>query len=381
MPECTTLFVPAMAGALTGSYTFNGRFNNGHPVYTDPITGNHIFYESAHFYITQLSAKLFLSLETDAFEPADLDGLQPWARKNDPACKSCVWNIRVACTALTADVAAAATPAPTTAAVVAATMGTTNSSTTEEAVTPTPTPSASSTSSVTETSAIAGCMSLNIRNGAERAGVYVLNTNSADDALLINGRPSYIGVGVNRTADQVFTVMMDVCAAGYGVVDATWAAAVGALTPTATAHAVFLMYAAEHSGGLGLASISGCEVPVWFVTSGGIEDLNVAGKNTFLSLADVEDPSEATSWAKFTPATETSGATLVENSSIDVGCADANEVEEALEGNEEAGTGAGAGAAAEAGAGAEEESEADVPVEPAAVGSEPNGRRLRGNLL
>ena len=365
-----------MADALTGSYTFKGRFNNGHPVYTDSITGNNIFYETSNFYITQKSSRLFLALETDVFEPADLEGLQPWVRNNDPTCQTtCTWNMRVACTTLTADVAATtgATPAPTAGAVAANAMDS-NSTSPAEAATPTPAPttvSYNSTSSLTETSVIGGCMSLNIQNGAERTGVYVLNTNAADDAVLVNGRPSYVGVGDNRTADQVFTVMMDVCAAGYGVVDAAWAEIVD-LSLTASAHAVFLMYAAEHSGD----NPAVCEVPVWLVTSGGGEDLDAAGEYTFLSLSDVEDPSEATSWAKFTPATETSRATLEENSWIDVGCADSNEVQEALEGDAGAGAGAGEAAAAGAGAGGEVGEENVAP-----VGSEPNGsgRRLRGN--
>lgn len=399
VPQCTTLFVPAMAEALTGSYTFKGRFNNGHPVYSDAATGNNIFYESSNFYITQPSARFFLSLETDVYEPANLDGLQPWVRNNDPTCKTaCTWSIRISCTTLTAD-AAAATPAPTP---TVAAMDTNSTATAEEAVASTAAPATASpatappatappatatpatpapssvynlTSSFTETSAIGGCMSLNIENGAARTGVYVLNTNQADDALLINGRPSYIGVGVNRTADQVFTVVMDVCAAGYGVVDAAWAKAVGDLSATASAHSVFLMYVAQHGG---LAdSAATCEVPVWLVTSGGGEDLAAAPEYTFLSLSDVEDPSEATSWAKFTPETDSSRATLEENSWISVGCAEANEVQEALEGDEEAGT--GEGSENESGEGGGKESENDVPPEPTPVGSEPNGRRrLRG---
>lgn len=420
-PNCTTLFVPAMAENLTGSYTFEGRYNNRHPVYTDSSTGNNIFYGDSHFYITQPSARLFLALETDVFEPADLGGLHQWVRYNDPTCETTcptsnltsnlecqttcpTWNIRLACTIPSADVTAAATPAPTagavaatpgptpTAGVVAATPSPTagavaanamdsNSASPAEAATPTPAPTTAlynSTSSLTETSAIDGCVNLNIQNGAARAGVYALNTNAGGDAVLINGRPSYIGVGVGRTADQVFTVLMDVCAAGWGAVNATWAEAVGDLGLTASANAVFLMYVAEH-GGLDLANPAGCEVPVWFVTSGGGGDLDVAGEDTFLSLSDVEDPSDATSWAKFTPANETSRPTLVENSWIEVGCAEANELQEALEG-EGAGAGAGAAAGAGAGAGGGEENVGDVAAEPTPVGSEPNGsgRRLRG---
>eukprot|EP00903_Cladosiphon_okamuranus_P007073 g6874.t1 len=355
-PRCTTLLVPSMASAVTGSYTFHGRFSGGHPVYTDSATGNNIFYDSSNFYITQPSAQLFLSLETDVFEPDDLVGLQPWVRNNDPSCDgACTWNIRISCTTLTADVATATTtPAPTPATVVNTLDNNTNS-----------------TSYMTETTDIDGCMSLNIRNGADRTGVYVLNTNAADAAVLINGRPSYVGVGVNRTADQVFTVMMNVCATGYGVVDADWAARAGDLSANASAHAVFLMYVGQHPDGPGLASTAVCEVPVWFITSGDIDDLEAAGEYTFLSLSDVEDPSEATTWARFTPATTASRATLVETSWIDVGCADAKEVEEALEGNEEAGAGTGIGAG-ETAAAAEGL---------ASVGSEPNGngrRRLRG---
>lgn len=384
-PKCNTLFVPNLAGNLTGYYTFNGRFNSGRPVYANEATGNHIFYEfkssnesTSSFFITQPSEMMFLSLETDVYELAELEGLQPWVRNNDAACSTaaCIWNIRIAC----AD-AAMGTPAPTTAAT--ATTLNTNSTSPAEPVTPAAAPATAAPSSLsTDTSTIEGCMSLNIKNGAERTGVYMLNTTAADRALLINGRPSYVGVGTNRTADRVFTGMMDVCPGGYGgVVDADWAADVGNLSVNATAQAVFLMYAAEYGG---LAStVVDCknqtEVPAWFVTSGGSEDLETAGEYTFLSLSDVEDPTEATTWAKFTPATTGSRATLVDSSLIDVACADANEVEEALEGDEEAGTGAGAGAGAAAGAGegVGEDGETDVPPVPAPVGSEPNGRRLR----
>lgn len=384
-PQCTTLFVPDMAAPLKGYYTFKGRFNNGHPVYADSVTGNKIFYKSSHFYITQpldSGAVLFLSLETDVFEPTLLQGLQPWGRNNDPACQgqeACTWNIRISCTTLTAD-AATATPPPTAAAVAAA-MENTNSTSSAEEVTTTAAPvataapaTAAPSASTIATSAIDGCMSLSIKNGADKAGVYVLDTNSAGDAVLTSGRPSYTGVGVNHTDDRVFTVMMDACAAGYGVVDAAWPAEVGDLTLNASSHAVFLMYVAEN-GGPGLAGTAvNCEVPVWFVTSDGSSstaaDLDTAAVNTFLSLSGVEDPSEAVSWAKLTPATATSRATLVDNSWINVGCADAAEVEEAL------GTGAGEGAGA--GAGGEGETD-EPPVTP--VGSEPNGRRLRGSLF
>lgn len=279
----------------------------------------------ASWYITQAdsSAKFFLSLESSVFEPSDLEGLQPWVRHNDPECRGCTSSLRIKCTAYTED----STPTPTTA----------------------------------QASAVDGCANLSITTAADRTGVYALASNTFGDGVVIrNGRPSYAAVGENRT-DEVFSTTMDVCAAGYGVVDADWAAAVGELVPTATINAVFLMYAAENlglGGNSSVVSVDGCDVTVWLVTSGGADNLEAAGEYTFLAVSDLEDPSEATSWAKFTPSTDTARATLEENSRVQVGCADADAAGE-LEEVESVGSALG------------------VP-SPPPVGSEPNARRLRG---
>ncbi len=291
-PWCTTVSVPAKAEALEGSYTFQGRFNNGHPVYKDEETGNTLFYDSSGFVMTQPSDVsnffLFLEVEDDVYEPADLEGLHPWVRQNDQSsCTGCDTSIRIWCTSDAA------------------------------------TNSYNSNSPVVGTD---GCMNLDIKGG-DRTGVYSLNTNAAGQALLRNDRPTYTAAGDNPVmARQVFTVVMDVCSPGYGVVDSAWADSVAQLTSTATVQAVFLMYVARHSDGPA-DDTGSCEAPVWLLTSGGVQDLETAGEGTFLSLSDVEDPSEATSWAKFTPATATSRATLVENMYIDVGCATGEDAE------------------------------------------------------
>ena len=377
VPECHTLLVPAKAEALEGSYTFNGRFNKGHPVYKDAETGNTIFYDSSHFYITQPShaSNFFLSLESDVYEPADLEGLNPWERNNDPTCKGCHTSIRISCTTLTAD-AASPTPGPTTAVPAAAQTTPTPAPTPEPTPEPTappavvavanvPSPTPAPTTAATLSSITGSCMNLDIQGGG-RTGAYGLDTDATGQALLKFNRPTYtaVGVGVNATANQVFTVMMDVCAAGYGAVDAEWADTVVQLTPTATVQAVFLMYVARHGDNGGLVGSTGsCEAPVWLLTSGDVVDLETAGEDTFLSVSDVEDPSEATSWAKFTPATATSRATLVENLWIDVACGTEAEADA------DAYADAGAGAAS-SGAGAGEST--------GPVGTEPNARRLRG---
>ncbi|CAN0359595.1 unnamed protein product [Laminaria digitata] len=117
------------------------------------------------------------------------------------------------------------------------------------------------------------------------------------------------------------------------------------------------MYVAEN---LDLPSDSECEADVWFIVDGGVTSLGDAGVNTFLSVSSLEDPSDASVWAKFTPATDTERAKLVDNSWIDVGCADAAAVEDAEEDAEE-----------------EEGNALVVPTPPAPVGKEPNGRRRR----
>ena len=139
--------------------------------------------------------------------------------------------------------------------------------------------------------------------------------------------------------------------------NSTWAESIGALPSTATPRAVFLMYVAQN---LDLASDSKCEVDVWFIADGGVTSLWDAGENTFLSVSSLEDPSDAAVWAKFTPATKTARATLVDNTWINVGCADAAAVEEAEEDAE-----------------SEQGNAMVVPTPPAPVGEEPNGRRRR----
>ncbi|CAM9330140.1 unnamed protein product, partial [Hapterophycus canaliculatus] len=344
-PDCASLFVPTLAGALTGTYTFQGRFNDGRPVYVEPETGNNMFAMSsevgaggwlgpATWYITQAdqSSNFFLSLESSVFEPSDLEGLQPWVRHNDPDCRGCTSSLRIKCTVFAeVDDSTAPEPEPDSDAGALEIGNSTSSNST------------TATTTTTQASAVDGCASLSIINGADRTGVYALATVADGDAVVVrNGRPSYAAVGANRT-DEVFSTTMDVCAAGYGVVDAAWAAAVGELVPTATVNAVFLMYVAENLGlggnssvvaaaaaAAAAATVAGCEVPVWLVTAEGAYNLETAGEYTFLAVSDLEDPSEVSSWAKFTPATETARATLEENSWVQIGCADAEDYDEGV---------------------------------------------------
>lgn len=167
------------------------------------------------------------------------------------------------------------------------------------------------------------------------------------------------------------------------VVDTAWAADIVELDHTVSPRIVFLIYVAEN---LGLDNDTDtCEVAVWLVTSDSATGLNTAGKDTFLSVSDRNDPSEVTSWAKFTPATETARATLEDNVWIDIGCANADEVA-AAEGQEEeeeegaavavAGTGTGVESAV-----TETTSSALVPVKTTSsalvpVGTEPNASRM-----
>lgn len=205
-----------------------------------------------------------------------------------------------------------------------------------------------------DTSSLSGCVNLQIRNGGTRAGVYLLNTTSS-----INDRPTYavapattdiaVASAAGLRTGQVFSQKISVCASGWGVVNSTYAENVGPLPITATPRAVFLMYVAEN---LEIASDSECAVDVWFIVDGGVASLGDAGVDTFISVSSVEDPSDASVWAKYTPATATEGAKLVDNSWIDVGCADAAAVEDA-------------GEDAEA---------MVVPTPPSPVGEEPNGR-------
>lgn len=308
----------------------------------------------ASWYITQgdPSAKFFLSLQSSVFEPSDLEGLQPWVRNNDPECRGCTSSLRIKCMVYTED------DDDVSGTEALETGNSTSSNSTETA----------NTGTAAQAPAVDGCSSLSITNGADRTGVYALATD-LNGVVVRNGRQSYVAVGENRT-DEVFSTTMDVCAAGYGVVDAAWADAVGVLVPTATVNAVFLMYVAENVGlgGNSSAAVAAatvdeddCGVPVWLVTSEGADDLETAGEYTFLAVSDLEDPSEVSSWAKFTPATDTARATLEENSWVQIGCADDDEEEE------EELEGAGEGTALA------------VPSPPPAMaGTEPNARQLRG---
>ncbi|CAM9557706.1 unnamed protein product [Scytosiphon promiscuus] len=358
LPDCTSLFVPTLAGPLSGTYTFQGRYNDGRPVYVEPATGNNVFAMSsevgaggwlgpASWYITQAdpSSKFFLSLESSVFEPSDLEELQPWVRHNDPECRGCTSSLLIKCMVYAEDdddTFGSDTGAENDTGVLETGNSTSSNST------------SSAPAANTQASSVDGCASLSIANGADRTGAYALATVTDGDGVVVrNGRPSYAAVGENRT-DEVFSTTMDVCAAGYGVVDTAWADAVGVLVPTATVDAVFLMYVAENVD-LGGDNSS---VPVWLVTSEGVSGLETADEYTFLAVSDLEDPSEVTSWAKFTPATGTARATLEENSWVQIGCGDA---EESDEGDELVG-----------------ESALGVPSPPpAAVGTEPNARRLR----
>ncbi|CBJ33068.1 expressed unknown protein [Ectocarpus siliculosus] len=393
LPACSSLFVPTGAGdELTGTYDFQGHYSDRRPVYA-AANGNKFFAKDEEgvpttWYITQASpnSKFFLSLESAVFEPADLkdpeDMLQPWVRNNDPTCGSCISKLHMSCSAWTADVIAAApvttTPAPNDPVPSSPAENENSTMSTAETVVPpatTPAPTDLPTdTTMVDTSAVGGCANLKINNGEDRAGVYSLSGVDGEGGVVFrNGRPSYAAVGADRT-DVVFSTTMNVCASGYGVVDADWAVGVEYLPPTSTVNTVFLMYVAENVGvdtaddAAASSDNDGCEVPVWLLVADGAESLDAAGENTFLSVSGVDDPSEATSWAKFTPATSTTRPTLEENFWIDFGCADAGEVEEALAatadtrygGEEEQGT-----------ASLSSNSTALVP-----VGSEPNARWL-----
>lgn len=397
-PNCTTLFVPTVAGNLTGMYTHAGRYNGDRPVYSDPATGNNIFSQSGggppdsngstSWFITQgdASRHFFLSIESEVFEPTDLEGLQPWVRVNDPLCHNCYATMVIGCKVWTADLY---TPAPTTVAGGAfpssddynATLpyseeeaggGGGGGNETRIATTPTPTPAPTiaptttlwaggqqdggedptatsdpTAETSTETSTLAGCVNLDIDNGGDRAGIYLLS-----DATYSNGRPGYTVAAGNRT-DEVFSTRMSVCADGWGVVNATWVEATGELPSNASASEVFLMYVAENPD-LGVVVGNDCEVDVWMITSGGASTLDEAGEHTFVSVSDLEDPSEVTTWAKFTPATATKRATLVENFWIKVGCATADEVTRAE---------------------AQQANALEVTAPPEPVGKEPHGKQ------
>ncbi|CAN0055430.1 unnamed protein product [Ectocarpus fasciculatus] len=398
LPACASLFVPTGAGdELTGTYEFQGRYSHQRPVYAAE-NGNRFFATKDEgampitWYVIQpeeSNSKYFLSLESDVFEPNDLELLQPWVRNNDPTCTSCISKLRMSCSDSTAAPTAApptTTPAPTDpvpshAGNENSTMSTAAETVVPPATTPAPAPiDIPSDMTMVDTSAVGGCANLKIDNGEDRAGVYSLSGVDGEGGVVFrNGRPSYAAVGDKRT-DVVFSTTMNVCAAGYGVVDADWATRVGHLPPSATVNDVFLMYVAENVGvdtaddaaaAVATAAIASdnddCEVPVWLLVADGAESLDDAGENTFLSVSGVDDPSEATSWAKFTPATDTTRPTLVENFWIDVGCANAGEVEEA---SAAADTGDG-GEEEQVTAGLSDNSTALVP-----VGSEPNARRL-----
>ncbi|CAN0460141.1 unnamed protein product, partial [Ectocarpus sp. 12 AP-2014] len=123
LPACASLFVPTGAGdELTGTYDFHGHYSDRRPVYA-AANGNKFFAKDEEgvpttWYVTQASpnSTFFLSLESAVFEPADLEDLQPWVRRNDPTCKSCISKLRMSCSALTVDAITAApvttTPAP-----------------------------------------------------------------------------------------------------------------------------------------------------------------------------------------------------------------------------------------------------------------------------
>ncbi|CAM9389276.1 unnamed protein product [Ectocarpus sp. 13 AM-2016] len=395
LPACASLFVPTGAGdELTGTYDFHGHYSDRRPVYA-AANGNKFFAKDEEgvpttWYVTQASpdSTFFLSLESAVFEPADLEDLQPWVRHNDPTCKSCISKLRMSCSALTVDAITAApvttTPAPNDPVPSSPAENENSTMSTAETVVPpatTPAPTDLSDTTMADTSAVGGCANLKINNGEERAGVYSLSGVDGEGGVVFrNGRPSYAAVGANRT-DVVFSTTMNVCASGYGVVDAEWADHVGYLPPTSTVNAVFLMYVAENVGvdtaddaaaTIATAAASsdndGCEVPVWLLVADGAESLDAAGENTFLSVSGVDDPSEATSWAKFTPATSTTRPTLEENFWIDVGCADAGEVEEA------SATAAGKGYGGEEEQGTASPSSNSTALVP--VGSEPNARWL-----
>lgn len=344
--QCISLSVPAAAGNLTGIYSHAGRFSGGRPIYSDVDSGNNVFAPisdpgSTTWFMTQgdESLNFFLSLKSNVYEPGDLEGLQQWTRHNDPSCRSgapCNVSFVFSCMAPTEDVLhpqaegnldVNATTVPGGAKQVVSTsasaLATTTATTTMSA--------SSATSDTSVVPAFEGCENLRINNGGPRAGEYFLS-----EVFTSNGRPSYAAAGGANRTDGVFSMRLDVCADGWGIVNSTWAQTVGELPPNATAHEVFLMYVAENLDLSSSSSNCGCQVNAWSITGEGgrsATTLKDVGGNTFIAVSnaeDLEDPSEATEWARFTPATATERSTLVRNFWIDVSCADGDAEEVAM---------------------------------------------------
>lgn len=400
VPLCATLFVPLKAGNLTGAYTHAGRYNDGRPVYTNDEMGNNVFAQRAPagpgglggavtWFMTQGETSLtyFLSLESNVTEPTELDGLQEWSRVNDPECSgggdACTANIRVSCTVSTVDLyrTAAPTPSPSVFSVSTANISSSDSSWTHladnQSLVATAAPTAAPTSAAaavesdvdiqtsTETSAIGGCVNLEIDNGGPRAGIYLAN-----DTISSNDRPVYSSASPNGT-DEVFSAKIHVCAEGWGVVNSSWAATAteAQLSANSTAREVLLVYAAESAPAAILSDAAHrgiCFVDAWFVTGhAGWSTLEHAEDHTFVSISTLEDPSDVTTWAKFTPATATSRPTLERNLWIDVSCADAGEVEDAV-----------GGSSSHVSASTAATTPAPMAAEPLTpIGNEPNARR------
>lgn len=364
-PVCATLTVPVAAGILSGSYSHSGGFNDGRPMYVndDPFGEALMFAQAPEqgaagsgrtvswFITAKHPVTYYLSLEIEAYEPDAMDGPQSWViNNNNAACPAhggpCVLEMDITCAVLTSELyTAGPTAAPTAAPTTTIALDTANSTSSsgagggnsrlgnETAVITTPAPSAATIvaqpvppstpspttapttpATTTEASWLEGCVNLDIRNGGARAGIYLLN-----ETAISNDRPMY-AVGGERT-DEVFSAQMSACDIGWGVVNSTWAENKGELGPGATVREVFLMYVS----GLDLPA-DRCRVDVWVVAGEATISLESAGEHTFISVSDLMDPTEVTSWMKYTPPTEDERATLQDNSWIDVGCAEADEV-------------------------------------------------------
>lgn len=89
-PSCVCLSIPEAAGVLAGTYNFEGRFNNNRPIYFSTDGINLIFAQGTEvlWHLTSRSSSFFMSLDSNASEPAEFGGRQSWRRENDPTCPS-----------------------------------------------------------------------------------------------------------------------------------------------------------------------------------------------------------------------------------------------------------------------------------------------------
>lgn len=345
-PNCTSLTVPAAALNLAGIYTHNGRFNSGRPVYANTEVTGKLFAHSAAagssadqvitWFITSSTSPLFLSLTADVYEPVELHGPQSWTRHNDRECPTttyCTVDLNLGCAVWSTDLLPTEAPTSPVAGDAAGArddaLGDDNGTYADnDTFVATPAPTMILTArptTLTPTAAptvpekdIEGCKSLDVRGG-ERSGIYLFNETYAND------RPIYT-MASEDGGDSVFSAATSVCAAGWGVVNSTWSENEGWLGENATANEAFLHYAAgldmDLTAGVGA---DGCSVNVWYMVAGGVADLGSAAGDTFLAVSAEDDPSRVALWAKYTPATATSGAKIAPNSWVQVACAGATE--------------------------------------------------------